>query len=181
MFKSCTLCRIGKNHSEFSKDKDKKDGIKSSCKECQKKVYEEKKQSISKQRSENYQVNREKILARNKAYHQKTQYVKNRRIKDPCFRIAQNLRSRISKYLSNTLSDVSAIRNLGCSIQELKTHLELQFKTDMSWENYGQWQIDHIVPLASVNSEEDLIALCHYSNLQPLWSWQNQSKGKKVA
>jgi hypothetical protein len=52
----------------------------------------------------------------------------------------------------------------------------------MTWNNYSHdgWHIDHIVPLSSAKTEEDVIKLCHYSNLQPLWSIDNYKKGNKI-
>jgi AraC-like DNA-binding protein len=77
----------------------------------------------------------------------------------------------------------STIRDLGCSIVELKRHLEDQFDDNMSWDNYGLdgWHIDHIVPLASFNltDEDQFKKACHYTNLQPLWAKDNLSKGSK--
>mgnify|MGYP002132731409 FL=1 len=49
----------------------------------------------------------------------------------------------------------------------------------MTWDNYGDWHIDHIIPLNSAQTEEDLYKLCHYSNLQPLWALDNLKKGSK--
>jgi hypothetical protein len=49
----------------------------------------------------------------------------------------------------------------------------------MSWENHGEWHIDHIVPLSSAITEEELRKLSHYTNLQPLWATDNLSKGSK--
>jgi hypothetical protein len=71
---------------------------------------------------------------------------------------------------------------LGCSYEEFKLHLESQFQPWMSWDNYGLyngelnygWDIDHIVPLASAKTEEELLKLNHYTNLQPLCSYTNR-------
>jgi hypothetical protein len=95
------------------------------------------------------------------------------------YRLKSILRSRLSKLLKG---EVSAVSDLGCSIEELKKYLELKFLPGMSWANHGLrgWHIDHIIPLASANSEEELKKLCHYSNLQPLWSEDNLSKGDKL-
>ena len=50
----------------------------------------------------------------------------------------------------------------------------------MTWENYGEWHIDHIIPLDSANDENELYSLCYYTNLQPLWGNENIRKGAKI-
>jgi hypothetical protein len=50
----------------------------------------------------------------------------------------------------------------------------------MSWDNHGEWHIDHIIPLSSAKNESDLYKLFHYTNLQPLWAFDNLSKGNKI-
>jgi hypothetical protein len=50
----------------------------------------------------------------------------------------------------------------------------------MNWSNRNLWHIDHIIPLASAKTEEEMIKLCHYTNLQPLWAIENMSKGSKI-
>jgi hypothetical protein len=78
----------------------------------------------------------------------------------------------------------SAVRDLGCSIEQLKQHLESKFQTNMSWNNYGPtgWHIDHIIPLSKFNLSirEELLKACHYTNLQPLWAIDNICKGNKL-
>jgi hypothetical protein len=71
---------------------------------------------------------------------------------------------------------------VGCTPEFLKEHIEKQFKEGMSWDNYGfyGWHIDHIIPLSSAKTDEELYKLCHYSNLQPLWANENLSKGSKI-
>lgn len=71
---------------------------------------------------------------------------------------------------------------IGCTIEELKNHLEKQFMEGMNWENHGLygWHIDHKIPLSSAQSEDDLYKLCHYTNLQPLWASDNLKKGNKL-
>lgn len=69
---------------------------------------------------------------------------------------------------------------LGCSWEFLKGYLEAKFQPGMTWENRGQWEVDHIVPISSAVTEDDVIRLNHYTNLQPLWASDNRSKGAKI-
>lgn len=69
---------------------------------------------------------------------------------------------------------------LGCSFDEFKRYMTSLFKEGMSWDNYGEWQIDHIIPLATAQTIEDVEKLCHYSNLQPLWAKENLDKRAKL-
>lgn len=103
------------------------------------------------------------------------------------YRLSCILRSRFKYALKNpnTKRQVSAVRNLGCTIPELIKYIEDRFETGMSWKNYGnregQWSIDHIRPFASFklsDPEQQRIAV-HYTNLQPLWHRDNLSKGAK--
>lgn len=97
-------------------------------------------------------------------------------------RLAHNLRSRLRTALLHNYKSGSAIGDLGCSIAELEAHLERQFKPGMTWANYGEWHIDHIKPLAKFDLTDrvQLLAACHYSNLQPLWAIENLSKGDSL-
>ena len=71
---------------------------------------------------------------------------------------------------------------VGCPPEYLKEHLETQFVDGMSWNNYGRygWHIDHIIPLSSAKTEDELYKLCHYTNLQPLWAEDNLKKSNKI-
>ena len=69
---------------------------------------------------------------------------------------------------------------LGASYEIVKIHIESQFKEGMSWDNRSLWHIDHRIPLASAKSEEEIVKLCHYTNLQPLWADENIRKSDKM-
>lgn len=65
---------------------------------------------------------------------------------------------------------------LGCTSDELKAHIERQFVRGMTWENRTEWHVDHIIPLCTATNEEEAIALCHYTNLRPMWAIDNLKK-----
>lgn len=93
-------------------------------------------------------------------------------------RIKRNLRSRLNKAVQGNYKHGSAVRDLGCSIEQFKSHLESKFQPGMTWGNYGQWHIDHIKPLNSFDLSDPvkLKEACHYFNLQPLWAYNNLHK-----
>lgn len=99
------------------------------------------------------------------------------------FRIVKNLRTRLFQAIRNNRKAGSAVRDLGCSIAYLKSHLEQQFTRGMSWNNWGPvWHIDHIKPLArfDLTKPEQVQMACHYTNLRPLLSKENISKSAKI-
>jgi len=85
--------------------------------------------------------------------------------------------------LKHKIKTGSSVRDLGCTLEQLKAHLESQFQLGMTWENHGVqgWHVDHIIPLASFNlaDRDQLLKACHYTNLQPLWAKDNWSKKDK--
>jgi hypothetical protein len=107
---------------------------------------------------------------------------KERYATDVCFRLAHVLRSRLGSAIKKGSKRGSAVDDLGCSIEQLKTHIETQFAPGMSWGNWGSWHIDHIKPLSSFDlaDREQFLVACHYSNLQPLWQHDNQVKYNKA-
>jgi len=106
---------------------------------------------------------------------------KKRYQEDLNFRLRECIRSRLNHSLRNLPKIGSAINYLGCSIEELKAHLELKFLSGMAWTNYGSWHIDHIRPLSSfdLTDPKQFKVACHYTNLQPLWAKDNLRKGAK--
>ena len=110
-------------------------------------------------------------------------YQKKRRRHDPLFKLIHNIRSRIYVFLNkkNILKNNSIHNIIGCSSEFLKEHLEKQFTDGMTWDLMGKdIHIDHIIPLSSAKTEEDIYKLCHYTNLQPLWAIDNLKKGAKL-
>lgn len=118
-----------------------------------------------------------------KAKKRKWEYHASRLKTDIEFRIRCRLQTRIHHALSGiTKKSASTESLLGCSFCQCREHLEHQFKEGMSWNNYGEWHIDHIIPCASfdLTKEEDQRKCFHWSNLQPLWAKENSSKGDKI-
>jgi hypothetical protein len=114
------------------------------------------------------------------------EYRRRRRGGDFDFRLRCNLRARLCSAVRRPSKSGSAVRDLGCSIEELKAHIERQWIGCMSWENWGsgsgKWQIDHIFPLAKADLTQrvQLLACCNWQNLQPLWFEDNVRKGDAV-
>jgi hypothetical protein len=104
-----------------------------------------------------------------------------KRKKDINFKILDNLRSRIFDALKNSTKSARTLELIGCSIKFLKKYLKSRFVKGMSWKNYGLWHIDHIKPCAKFNlsKPEEQKKCFHYINLQPLWAFDNMSKGVK--
>lgn len=140
-----------------------------------------------------YFLERDKNLAIMKAYKQNNKekikiytrnYSRNRKKIDLNFKLKCALRTRLNEAINNKYKTGSAIKDLGCSVQELKEHLEKQFQNGMTWENWSVhgWHIDHIIPLASfdLTDKEQFLKACHYTNLQPLWAKDNISKKDKI-
>ena len=98
------------------------------------------------------------------------------------------MRHKLSSRLRNLLNFKSYKKNksinevIGCSPEFLKHYLEEKFTDSMTWENHGfyGWHIDHVIPLSSAKSEDEIYQLCHYTNLQPLWAKDNLKKGGKI-
>jgi hypothetical protein len=111
-----------------------------------------------------------------------TNYDKKRKKTDPIYKITKLSRTRIYLFLKqkNINKNNTTFGFIGCKPSELKEYLENQFKDDMSWDNYGKWHIDHIIPLSSAKTNEEVYKLCHYKNLQPLWAEENLKKGSKI-
>jgi len=112
----------------------------------------------------------------------KKDYVKNRRKTDFLF----NLRMSISSRTTSAISSKNWHRGgnneimLGANRETVIKHIESKFKDGMSWENRPLWHIDHIVPLSSAKTEEQLYNLANYQNLSPEWKADNLRKSSKI-
>lgn len=142
-----------------------------------------------------YEANKERIKEQAKIYRKTNrnkinQYHTERKKNDPLYRLICNVRSLIKESLKKKgyRKNSKTFNILGCSYVEFKQHLEKQFQPWMNWNNYGLyngqteygWDIDHIIPLKTAKTVEDIIRLNHYTNLQPLCSYVNRDVKKGV-
>ncbi len=111
-------------------------------------------------------------------------YARRTRKKDIQYRLKTGLRSHLGRAMRGGWKSGSAVRDLGCTIAELKMYLEGQFKDGMSWKNYGRlgWHMDHKIPLSffDLTDRAQFLVACHYTNLQPLWWRDNLRKYNKI-
>ena len=206
--KECTKCGEVKPFDEYYKMKTGKFGLQAECKSCisirrlsyntprRKKLSEAAKlyrktnaKIISEKRKVHYKNNREDIIKINTEYAKKNKERRNERTRQrrancPSFKLLSNIRSRVGKVISGINKSSSTLEMLGCSIDELRKHLESQFTSGMSWDNYGLygWHVDHILPCASFDmlDPEQQRQCFHYTNLQPLWAEDNLRKSDKI-
>jgi hypothetical protein len=147
------------------------------------------KDNILLKRKEHYQNNKESKLVYQREYQKnnkdkRNSYLIERRQNDSLFKLITNVRNLIynSFYYNGYSKNSKTEELLGCSFEELKEYLESKFEPWMNWNNRGLyngelnygWDIDHIIPLSSVDKEDDIIKLNHYVNLQPLCSKINR-------
>lgn len=89
------------------------------------------------------------------------------------------IRSRIQHALQRNKT-LKSIEYLGCTVEHFRNHIESQFKAEMSWGNYGEWEIDHIIPIMYNNPTlEEMVQRLHWTNTQPLWREENARKGNR--
>jgi hypothetical protein len=187
--RKCSKCNIIKDLIYFNNQNDKKDGKQSSCKECQKIKRKENYLIIKQRQKIYYNNNREIIIKKNNQYAKNNSVLLNKKLKerkqkDPIFKFKIAIRNSINvafkrgnnQFKKNARTEII----LGCTIEEFIIYIQSQFKKGMNFDNHGKWHLDHIIPLATAKTEEDVIKLCHYTNYQPLWAKDNLSKGDKI-
>ena len=145
------------------------------------------KKSSKKQRLEYYKKNKDRLNKKNSEWHKNNKDKRNKRLRERrktnhLCKLTHNLRVRSCQAFKKSRwnKKSSTKKLLGCEYETAFKHIEKQFTEGMTWDNHGEWHIDHIVPLASAKTEEELMKLFHYTNLQPLWAKDNLTKGSKL-
>ena len=136
---------------------------------------------IAKKSKEYHELNREK---RNAYYND---YCKNKIKTDKLFKLKTAIRGCVGQSirLKNYTKKSRTYEILGCSYEDFKIHIESQFNEFMTWDNHGNpkdgivelnktWDLDHIIPISSAKTEEEIYKLNHYTNFQPLCSYVNR-------
>jgi len=161
--KKCSSCNLELSIDNFSKCSKSKTGLQSVCKTCK-----------SNKNTEYYKLNPDKRY-RNKEK-QLERYYKNK--------VNHNFSRRMRKSLNGLKESNSWEKLVNYTLDDLQKHLENKFLDGMSWENYGEWHIDHITPISSFNIdniESDEFKKCWgLNNLQPLWAKDNLRKSNKL-
>lgn len=208
--KICSTCKENLPTSSFSKKSQNKDGLSGICRSCisilSRKKYERDREKLKQKSKENRMKNpnyNKEYYCKNldyfKTYNDNTAEKRKQWQKDNMNRIQETrrirweknpelkLKARLRSYYwfhlkkSKTGKTNSSIKLLGCSIQDFKSYLENKFQIGMSWDNHGEWHLDHIKPCASFDISDPVqLGECfHYTNFQPLWAKDNLQKGKK--
>ena len=158
-----------------------REGKQEYLKEYHKKYYTKNAEKYCSNRREYYQKNKEKCIQ------YATKYKREKYNTDPIFKLKIILRSRLRLFLkqNNCRKGGRSFEIFGATPEQIKSHIESQFKDDMTWENQGEWHIDHIIPLDYYSKNFDLNNLevqkkaFNYKNLQPLWAFENLAKSNK--
>lgn len=169
--------KIKEQHKEYRKNSKEK------IKEYNK-IYDK----VNKEKLKEYRkANKDKLKEYSKEWRKSNRekinkYHKERRLSYPLYKMACNLRTRTYQAFKNKgySKNTKTQEMLGVDWEIAKMHIERQFTEGMSWDNYGEWHIDHIIPLASENTQERLKQLCHYTNLQPMWAIDNVIKSSSI-
>jgi len=139
---------------------------------------------------ERYAKDPEFYKERHRVYSKKNRDKVNKYIKEKYsnnleFKMSCILRARLLIALKGKQKSDKTLNLIGCTIPQLKVHIEKQFKKGMNWDNwaYKGWHIDHVKPISKFNllEKDEILKACHYTNLQPMWSLDNHKKGAKLS
>lgn len=206
MKKICSKCCKEKPVEEFYVRKDSKDGYRNECIECHlthKKIYSRENSEYRKEYMKQYRLdnpdmfknwvknNYDKYLCNSKKWKienpEKSKVHKNNNRKkrlenDPQYKLKNNIRRLILLSLNKKGYSKKSKTNeiLGIDYNGFMKHIESQFIDGMSWDNRGEWELDHIIPVSLGKGEEEIIRLNHYSNFRPLWRKDNLLKSNNI-
>lgn len=179
--KTCPKCKEVKSPSEFNKCKSKSDGLTSNCKSCRsiaaKEYYVNNRSEINSRNKDWASRNKDKVRAKGaRAYHRNKHKAEAKATKA--------IRKMISRVLALSGDSKTSKSELliGYTKKDLVEHLEKQFENWMSWDNHGEWHIDHVTPISWYNNNgiKDPKIINRLENLRPLRAEENIKKGAKI-
>jgi len=184
MQKKCSKCGETKNYNCFSSRGPASKGFYGQCKDCRRKYAKEKMgawfKGYREKRKDWYSNYYKSYREENKDYYKlkKAEWKKGQQ-NNTEYQLTERMRKRIWKVMNGTGKSKATAELIGCSPVFLKNYIEGQFKEGMTWENYGEWHIDHIRPCSSFDLEDSKQQkeCFNYTNLQPLWAEENLKKG----
>lgn len=192
--KVCKKCGTEKFMSEFAKGKGCVNGVRGICKKCASlstlKWQSENVDKVRLNQKRYDKKNPDKVRERKERHDKKypdqvkkrkRRYTNKRMKEDPVFNYLMKIRKKTREYaFKNYIHNGNEFfKIIGIDIKGFKEHIQEKFQEGMSWDNHGidSWHIDHIIPLSSASSIQEIDELSHYTNLQPLWKDDNMEKG----
>lgn len=192
--KQCSKCREVKSVDQFYKSGRCVDGLQYHCVGCYKKdrlanrdailerdrkYYQENKEYHKEKVREWYEANRDRV------HEYRLQWAREKRAEDPLYKFMQCVRTTICHSFVRAsrgtyVKKSKSLEILGCEFDFFIQHISQQFQEGMTINNHGLWHLDHIVPISSAKTEEEVLRLNHYTNFQPLWAKDNLAKGAKI-
>lgn len=188
--KTCPECSLYKTREHFSFDRAKSNGMATYCKPCQairkRKHYEKNTEHLKKASRDWYRENKlrakenaDRWRRENKARLNKARNIRHheRMSSDPLYRLDFVMRASLRRLVIKGGSS----GKLGYNASKLLQRIEFQFKEGMSWGNYGEWEIDHKIPMSTMLARGEVRphVINALSNLQPMWKFENRSKGNR--
>jgi hypothetical protein len=189
--KTCTKCNKDKGFDEFHLHKLGKNGLNPRCKTCKSEYAKARRKanhaSILKMEQAQRDARGDELKEYKRDYRKRNVKAfsaaqKRYRGKSGYSKIIHPLRCRMYKILNGTSKCASTLELLGCTVEHFRFHLEQQFTDGMTWSNYGEWHMDHIIPCASFDQKDpEQQKICwHYTNYQPLWAEDNLRKSDTI-
>lgn len=174
--KTCGVCFNEKKISLFHKQIGSKDGYRSMCKKCRSDKFKNDYRNLSEfskihqERTKEYRINNRKKV---------NEYFKDRYIRKPHEYAWRGMLGSVIRRLGRK-KESSTYEVLGYSAEQLKNHMENLFVEGMSWDNWGEWHIDHKIPISNFDKDEDPKIVNSLKNLQPMWAAENIRKSNKI-
>jgi hypothetical protein len=194
--KKCIKCLTQKEYNDFHRQKTSRDGFRNICKECRKSKdasYREKNRDrINEYMKEYSKDNFDRIKSKSDKWRIENRERYNQRgnnwkkSKKSWEKTNKDYKHIWRMFLHTTLrrmgtnKEMKTIDYLGYSPLDFKNRLEETFQEGMTWENYGEWHIDHIIPLSIFSKDESISVVNALTNLQALWSKDNIKKSNKI-